>query len=112
MVQFVIKTQSLENYGAHADDGKFSSGNAYWKFKGGTDYIVSDCERLQDAVAFVMAKFSENNIGWKEFPTEFLTMDEWQSQLSELDDDYRLFLEENAKRVSPKMVKSYFPIFF
>ena len=67
MEKFVIKTQTLENYGAHDQDGKFSSGNAYWKFKGGNDYIVSDCDTLQNAVAFVMAAFSENNLGYKEF---------------------------------------------
>ena len=101
MVQFVIKTQTLENYGAHAEDGKFSSGNAYWKFKGGNDYIVSDCDRLQDAVAFVMAAFSENNLGFKEFPSEFLTMQEWHAQLADLDDDYVDFIMKHAKHVSP-----------
>ena len=101
MVQFVIKTQILENYGAHAEDGKFSSGNAYWKFKGGNDYIVPDWDTLQYAVAFVMAAFSENNLGFKEFPNEFLTMDEWKDQLADLDDDYRDFIIKHARSVSP-----------
>ena len=77
MTKFAIHTQVLENYGAHAEDGKFASGNAYWKFKPGTTYIVSDCERLQDAVAFVMAAFSENSIGWKEYPCHYETEGEW-----------------------------------
>ena len=55
MTNFAIHTQTLENYGAHSESGKYSDGNAYWKFKSGTTYIVSDVERLQDAVAFVMA---------------------------------------------------------
>ena len=104
MAKFVIKTQILENYGAHDQDGKFSSGNAYWKFKGGNDYIVSDCDTLQNAVAFVMAAFSENNLGYKEFPTEFLTMQEWSAQLADLDDDYKDFIIKNARPVSPLMV--------
>ena len=41
-MKFAIHTQTLENYGAHSEDGKFSSGNHYWKFKPGTTYIVSD----------------------------------------------------------------------
>ena len=101
MAKFVIKTQTLENYGAHDQDGKFSSGNAYWKFKGGNDYIVSDCDTLQNAVAFVMAAFSEDTLGFKEFPSEFLTMDEWKDQLADLDDDYRDFIIKHARSVSP-----------
>ena len=106
MEKFVIKTQTLENYGAHDQDGKFSSGNAYWKFKGGNDYIVSDCDTLQNAVAFVMAAFSENNLGYKEFPTEFLTMDEWHAQLADLDDDYKEFIIRTAREVSPLTVNA------
>ena len=39
-MNFVISTQVLENYGAHCEDGKFSSQNHYWKMKGGMDYLV------------------------------------------------------------------------
>ena len=38
---FVVHTQTLENYGAHSEDGLYSSGNAYWKFKGGKEYVIS-----------------------------------------------------------------------
>ena len=67
-MKFVISTQYIENYGAHSEDGKFSSGNAYWKMKGGSDYIVSGLTRIQDAVAFVMAKFGENDLYGKASP--------------------------------------------
>ena len=36
MEKFVIHTQTLENYGAHSESGKFADGQSYWKFKGGT----------------------------------------------------------------------------
>ena len=98
---FVVKTQILENYGAHCEDGKFSSGNAYWKFKGGNEYIVSDVTRASDAMAFVAAKFSENNISFKEFPSEVMTWQEWQNELMELDEGYREFLCEQAIPCSP-----------
>ena len=81
MTKFVVITQGLENYGAHAESGAFADNNHYWKFKGGTTYIVSDVEREQDAVAFVMAAFSENGIGWKEFPTTVVDLEEWKSDL-------------------------------
>ena len=74
---FVVKTQLLENYGAHCEDGRYASGNAYWKFKGGDDYIVEDVERGADAMAFVMAKYSENNLSYKVIPTEVLLIDQW-----------------------------------
>ncbi len=100
-MKFVISTQYLENYGAHCEDGKFSNGNAYWKFKNGTDYIVTGLERIQDAVAFVMAKFGDNDLYGKEFPVKFRTFDEWQNELAEESDDYAEFLEGQAKEVSP-----------
>ena len=100
-MKFVISTQYLENYGAHCEDGKFSTGNAYWKMKGGNDYIVSGLTRVQDAVAFVMAKFGVNDISQKEYPTAFRTYDEWQDELAQESDDYAEFLKGCAKEVSP-----------
>ena len=69
--QFVVTTQYLENYGAQNDDGLYVNDNARWKAKGGTDYIIESINphfRGQDAMAFVMAKYSINTISQKEFP--------------------------------------------
>lgn len=101
---FVISTQTLENYGAHSEDGKFSSGNAYRKFKGGTDYVVSGLDRIQDATAFVAAMCIENSLGYKEFPVKMQTMEEWEAELGELSTDYQEFLMEQAKHVNPMEV--------
>jgi hypothetical protein len=98
---FVVKTQILENYGAHCEDGKFSSGNAYWKMKGGSDYIVHDLPRAQDAMAYVAAKYSKNDISLKEFPIEVISYDEWSDELEKLSEDYRKFLSKHAIDVSP-----------
>jgi len=100
-MQFVISTQILENYGAHAEDGKFSSGNAYWKMKGGNDFVVSGLDRMQDAVAYVAALCMENNIHFKEFPIEMQSYDEWMVKLGDLSEDYKDFLLEQAKHVNP-----------
>jgi len=86
-MKYVVTTQGLENYGAHCEDGKFSSGNSYWKFKSGTDYIVEGLDRPQDAMAFVAAIGIENGIGWKEFPSEVVTYDEFLSQF-DMEDEY------------------------
>ena len=101
MTNFVITTQFLENYGAHCEDGKFTSGNAYWKMKGGTDYLVTGLDRIQDAVAFVAAIAMENSLYAKEFPVEWKTEHEWLDNLPD-DEEYREFLLEQLQRVNPK----------
>ena len=71
METFLVTTQTLENYGAHCESGKFADNHAHWKFKAGSDYIITGLDRLQDAVAFVAAITMENGIGYKEFPCHF-----------------------------------------
>ena len=71
METFLVTTQTLENYGAHCESGKFVDNHAHWKFKAGSDYIITGVDRLQDAVAFVAAITMENGIGYKEFPCHF-----------------------------------------
>lgn len=106
MQNFVVRTQILENYGAHCEDGKFSSGNAYWKMKGGSDYLVQGLDRIQDAVAFVAAAFIENDLSFKEFPVEWMTEEEWVAGLPD-DEEYRDFLKEQVIVVSPKAGKQF-----
>jgi hypothetical protein len=44
-MKLVITTQVRENYGAHDWDGTGSCPQ-YWKFKGGSEYIVDDIEHF------------------------------------------------------------------
>jgi len=101
-MQFVVHTQFLENYGAHCEDGRFSSGNAYWKMKGGDTYVVSGLDRIQDAVAFVAALSMQNGLGAKEFPTHWCTYDEWMADLADDSEDYRAYQIESARQVDPR----------
>ena len=101
-MQFVVHTQFLENYGAHCEDGRFASGNAYWKMKGGDTYVVSGLDRIQDAVAFVAALSIENGLGAKEFPTHWTTYDEWMADLADDSEDYRAYQIESARQVDPR----------
>ena len=80
---FVVKTQILENYGAHSANGKFANGNAYWKMKGGNEYIVNDVERPQDAMAFIAAKYMTNDLYYKEFPLEVNYMEGMAKRVNE-----------------------------
>ena len=98
---FVVITQILENYGAHCEDGKFESGNAYWKFKGGDTYLVEDLDREQDAIAFVAALVMENDIGYKEYPAEVMTWNEYWDSIKSDEEDYQNFQLDRIQVVSP-----------
>jgi hypothetical protein len=103
---YVVTTTALENYGAHCESGKFVDGNAYWKFKSGTDYLVEGLDRPQDAMAFVAAIGMDNGIGWKEFPNEVMTLAEYRKTHfndleSDFDREYYDFKMQYMKRVNP-----------
>ena len=104
-MKFVVHTQTLENYGAHSESGKYADGQAYWKFKSGETYVVEGLERMQDAVAFVAAISMENAISWKEFPTHYTTYDEWMKELADDSEDYREYQIERAIHVDPSTYK-------
>jgi hypothetical protein len=105
---FIVTTQTLENYGAHSESGKFADGQNYWKFKGGDTYLVEDLDREQDAVAFVAALVMENGIGYKEYPSAVMTVQEWAANLpddaGEMQSSRDYYLSQ-VKRVSPNNLK-------
>tara|TARA_E500000331_G_C17212746_1_gene694507 strand:- start:1028 stop:1408 length:381 start_codon:yes stop_codon:yes gene_type:complete len=105
---FIVSTQVLENYGAHSESGKFADGQNYWKFKGGSEYLVEDLDREQDAMAFVAALVMENGIGWKEYPCHIQTVTEWANELpddaGEVQSSRDYYLSR-VKRVSPIKAK-------
>ncbi len=105
---FIVTTQVLENYGAHDDSGKFADGMNYWKFKSGSDYLVEDLDREQDAIAFVAALVMENGIGYKEYPSDVMTVQDWAAGLpddaGEMQSSRDYYLS-NVKRVSPLKAK-------
>ena len=105
---FIVTTQTLENYGAHSESGKFADGQNYWKFKGGDTYLVEDLDREQDAVAFVAALTMENNLSFKEYPSAVMTVQEWAADLpddaGEMQSCRDYYLSQ-VKRVSPNNLK-------
>ena len=107
---FVVTTQGLENYGAHCESGRHADGNHYWKFKCGTDYLVSGLTRPQDAMAFVASFGIENGIGWKEFPSEVVTLEEFQDRFDMTDEFDREHLEFKTSimvKVDPRDPETY-----
>jgi hypothetical protein len=80
----------MENYGAHDWDGEGECPQ-YWKFKGGSDYVVKKFKgNAADATLAIMAlrgeietdndMFRESIIGWEIVADDYLTEFE-QSQL-------------------------------
>ena len=43
MKKLVIQTQYKENYAAHNEDYVHGVSEAYWKFKGGSTYVLPNC---------------------------------------------------------------------
>jgi hypothetical protein len=82
-MKVVIYTQVFENY-AWNEDGSIGKGkDAYWKAKGGDEYIVRDIETEVDATAAVMALrdqmeraddyIVESIVDWQLVDDDFLT---------------------------------------
>jgi hypothetical protein len=83
MSKLLITTQVYENYTCNKD-GSFGTGdNAYWKAKGGDEYIVRDIANEEDATIAVMALrekiesdsegYRETIIDWKLVDNDYLT---------------------------------------
>ncbi len=90
MSKLLISTQYQENYGAHDWDGTGTCPQ-YWKFKGGSDYVIKNFSGGETAGAMaVMAVrkdieqdndyVREHVIGWRIVADDYLTEFE-QSQL-------------------------------
>jgi hypothetical protein len=89
MSKLLITTQVYENY-AWREDGTIGTGaEAYWKAKGGSDYVIRniDINRVQELAKAACAQieqdsdyFTETVIGWEVVADDYLTEFE-QSQL-------------------------------
>jgi hypothetical protein len=89
MSKLLITTQVYENY-AWREDGSLGTGaDAYWKAKGGNDYVVRNIDinrarELADAATREIEQandyFTETVIGWEIVEDDYLTEFE-QSQL-------------------------------
>jgi hypothetical protein len=83
MAKLLITTQVYENY-AWREDGTLGTGaEAYWKPKGGSDYVVKnvdECDMIDIIVDRVRSKieqandaFTEHVIGYKVVADDYLT---------------------------------------
>jgi hypothetical protein len=89
MSKLLIVTQVYENY-AWREDGTIGTGTeAYWKAKGGSEYVIRniDINRVQELAESARAQveqasdyYTETVIGWEVVADDYLTEFE-QSQL-------------------------------
>lgn len=64
---FVIRTQFMENYGAHDWDGTGECPQ-YWKFKGGSEYKITGVDPTADPQDYInIAGVEFNDIGAREY---------------------------------------------
>lgn len=105
-MKYVVSTQYLENYGAQSGRGTYAHNQHCWKFKGGTDYVVTGLDRVQDAVAFVQAYLAVgkkgNNIMVKEFPAEWQSYTDWRDSLNDLLSDHINHILEATIHIDPR----------
>jgi hypothetical protein len=81
-MKLLITTQVQENYGAHDWDGKGACPQ-YWKFKGGSDYVVKNFKDFHRVTEVVMAlrgdieadneHFKEHIVDWEIVGDDYLT---------------------------------------
>ncbi len=83
MAKLLIQTQVFENYAWDAEGNLGTGENAYWKAKGGNDYVVKSFKDFNRVTEVVMAlrgqverdndAFRELIIGWEVVADDYLT---------------------------------------
>jgi hypothetical protein len=84
-MKLVIRTQYMENYGAHDWDGKGECPQ-YWKMKGGSDYMIENVPLNIDYAEVVSAADIEKN---NEYCREYIL--DWSLE----SDDYMSWFEKS-----------------
>jgi hypothetical protein len=84
MSKLVLFTQCMENY-AWREDGSLGTGaDAYWKFKGGSEYVVpgvDECDMIDVIVDRVRAQVETNNDAFREWIIDWAVVaDDWMTE--------------------------------
>jgi general stress protein 26 len=69
-MKLVINTQYRENYAAHDEDYVHGVSEAYWKFKGGTTYVVpnfTDSVNITEVMKNLTTRIEYGNAGSEEY---------------------------------------------
>lgn len=87
MAKLLIQTQVMENY-AWNEDGSLGKGvDAYWKFKGGSDYVVKNvdqCDMVDVIVDRVRGQIECDNDAFREYIVSYkIVADDFLTQFEE-----------------------------
>ena len=99
MQKLVIHTQYKENYGAHDWDGKGECPD-YWKFKGGTTYVVpnfKDFNNVESVIKSLEALITYSNDGSKEYILEWSIVPHSQKVCEDWESPTNLWLNPVGK---------------
>lgn len=113
MLNLIIQTQYKENYAAHNEDYEHGVSEPYWKFKGGSSYLVTDIdfinteylEGLVEETAFI---HSYENPASMEYVLDWELIDEenLSDHIEEWESPYILEKNEKGQWTSKKVTEN------
>ena len=113
MLNLIIQTQYKENYAAHDEDYVHGVSEPYWKFKGGSSYLITDIdfinteylENLVEETAFI---HSYENGASMEYVLDWELIDEndVSKHIEEWESPYILEKNENGFWTSTKVTEN------
>jgi hypothetical protein len=103
MAKLLIQTQVYENY-AWNEDGSLGTGaNAYWKPKGGSDYVVKkfkDFNRVTETVMALRSQIEQDNDAFREHIINFeVVADDYLTEFEQSQLDYEGSIRFPAKEL-------------
>ena len=113
MLNLIIQTQYKENYAAHNEDYVHGVSESYWKFKGGSTYLITDVDFLNteylqglvDATAFI---HSYENSSAMEYVLDWELIDEenLSDHIEHWESPYILEKNEKGQWTSKKVTEN------
>ena len=113
MLNLIIQTQYKENYAAHNEDYVHGVSESYWKFKGGSTYLITDVdflntEYLQGLVEETAFIHSYENSASMEYVLDWELIDEenLSDHIEEWESPYILEKNEKGQWTSKKVTEN------
>lgn len=102
MAKLLIITQVYENYAWNQDGSIGTGADAYWKAKGGCDYVVKniDPNRAADIVKAAAGKIEQDNEYFREYIIDWeVVADDYLTEFEKSQLDYEGKIEYPAQEV-------------
>ena len=113
MLNLIIQTQYKENYAAHNEDYVHGVSESYWKFKGGSSYLITDIdfintEYLENLVSETAFIHSYENEASMEYVLDWELIDEkdLSNHIEDWESPYILEKNEKGQWTSKKVTEN------